>query len=149
MKEAKDLTIANYAGHTNFFFEHDAGTPNALKGGNVKVEKAEAGSHATMITEHTGVTSSNLTNVLKALAKKLYYTDSADSRNLSGTVKVLEGLTASSAQMIRRSRTSQRRLPILLPIRYMQATVYARSMAATSLRRTGHRSQRTASLPPS
>ena len=99
MKEAKDLTIANYAGHTNFFFEHDAGTPNALKGGNVKVEKAEAGSHATMITEHTGVTSSNLTNVLKALAKKLYYMDSADSRNLSGTVKVLEGLTASSAQM--------------------------------------------------
>ena len=99
MKEAKDLTIANYAGHTNFFFEHDAGTPNALKGGNVKVEKAEADSHATMITEHTGVTSSNLTNVLKALAKKLYYMDSADSRNLSGTVKVLEGLTASSAQM--------------------------------------------------
>ena len=99
MKENKDLTVANYAGHTNFFFEHDASTPTALKGGNVKIEKAEANSHATMITEHTGVTSSNLTDVLKALAKKLYYMDSTDSHNLSGTVKVLEGLTASSAQM--------------------------------------------------
>ena len=99
MKENKDLTVQNYAGHTNFFFEHDASTPTALKGGNVKIEKAEANSHATMITEHTGVTSSNLTDVLKALAKKLYYMDSTDSHNLSGTVKVLEGLTASSAQM--------------------------------------------------
>ena len=99
MKEAKDLTIANYAGHTNFFFEHDASTPTALKGGNVKIEKAEANSHATMITEHTGVTAANVTDVMKALAKKLYYMDSVDSHNLSGTVKVLEGLTASSAQM--------------------------------------------------
>ena len=99
MKEAKDLTIANYAGHTNFFFEHDAAAPTALKGGNVKVEKAEANSHATMITDNPGVTSSNLTDVLKALAKKLYYMDSTDSHNLSGTVKVLEGLTSSSAQV--------------------------------------------------
>ena len=99
MKENKDLTVQNYAGHTNFFFEHDAGTPTALKGGNVKIEKAEANSHATMITEHTGVTAANVIDVMKALAKKLYYMDSADSHNLSGTVKVLEGLTASSAQM--------------------------------------------------
>ena len=99
MKEEKDLTVKNYAGHTNFFFEHDAGTPTALKGGNVKVEKAAANSHATMITDNPGVTSSNLTDVLKALARKLYYMDSTDSHNLSGTVKVLEGLTASSAQV--------------------------------------------------
>ena len=99
MKEEKDLTVANYAGHTNFFFEHEASTPTALKGGNVKIEKAEANSHATMITEHTGVTAANVTDVMKALAKKLYYMDSEDSHNLSGTVKVLEGLTASSAQM--------------------------------------------------
>ena len=99
MKENKDLTVQNYAGHTNFFFEHDAGTPTALKGGNVKIEKAEANSHATMITEHTGVTAANVVDVMKELAKKLYYMDSTDSHNLSGTVKVLEGLTASSAQM--------------------------------------------------
>ena len=99
MKEAKDLTIAHYAGHTNFFFEHDAAAPTALKGGSVKIEKAEANSHATMITEHTGVTAANVVDVMKELAKKLYYMDSSDSHNLSGTVKVLEGLTASSAQM--------------------------------------------------
>jgi len=99
MKEAKDLTIANYAGHTNFFFEHDAAAPTALKGGSVKIEKAEANSHATMITEHTGVTAANVVDVMKELAKKLYYMDSSNSHNLSGTVKVLEGLTASSAQM--------------------------------------------------
>ena len=99
MKGEKDLTIANYAGHTNFFFEHEAATPTVLKGGNVKVEKAAAGSHATMLTEHTGVDAANLTDVLKALAKKLYYMESGDSHNLSGTVKVLEGLTASSAQV--------------------------------------------------
>ena len=99
MKEEKDLTVANYAGHTNFFFEHEASTPTALKGGNVKIVKAAAASHATMITEHTGVSAANLTDVLKALAKKLYYMESEDSHNLSGTVKVLEGLTASSAQM--------------------------------------------------
>ena len=99
MREDKDLTVKNYEGHTNFFFEHDAASPAALKGGNVKIEKAAAGSHATMITEHTGVNASNLTDVMKALARKLYYMDSEDSHNLSGTVKVLEGLTASSAQV--------------------------------------------------
>lgn len=99
MREDKDLTVKNYAGHTNFFFEHDAASPTTLKGGNVKIEKAAAGSHATMITEHTGVNAGNLTDVMKALARKLYYMDSEDSHNLSGTVKVLEGLTASSAQV--------------------------------------------------
>ena len=99
MKENKALTIANYAGHTNFFFTHHSSTPDRLNGGDVKIEKAEANSHATMITDNPGVTPSNVVDVLSALAKKLYYMDSANSRNLSGTVKVLDGLTSSSAQI--------------------------------------------------
>ena len=71
--------------------------PTNLQGGDVKITSAEANSSATMITHNQGVTAANLNDVLKALAKKLWYMESDASHNLKGTVKVAEGLTSSSA----------------------------------------------------
>ena len=97
MNSRKDLTIDQYAGHTNFFYTHSEAHPDQMDGGDVKITSAEAGSSATMITDNRGVTAANLSDVLKALAKKLWYMESGESHNLKGTVKVADGLTSSSA----------------------------------------------------
>ena len=108
--EAGTVTIQNYGGNSTYIYKHDTTKPAdansgyAILGGDVKISQADKGSKITLLTDRTGLdfTSTKadeknlISGTLNALAGKLYYTGYADG-NLSGTVKIAEGLTASSA----------------------------------------------------
>lgn len=114
MKDAKagTVTIQNYGGSSTYIYKHDTTKPAdansgyAILGEDVKISQADKGSEITLLTDHTGLdfTSTKadeknlISGTLNALAGKLYYTSYADG-NLSGTVKIAEGLTASSASL--------------------------------------------------
>jgi outer membrane autotransporter protein len=99
------VDIAQYSGDTTFIYKHTAGDnyTAAVSGGNVTIGNAAAGSHVTLLTDSDGVLMNDedsIDSVLNALAQKLYYTAYVTGeRNLSGSVKIAEGLTASSAVM--------------------------------------------------
>ncbi len=99
--ESGTLTIDSYSGNAMVIYEHNTSSPASIYGGDVKISKAEAGSGITVSTDNAGIDTSNtktVTNVLDALAKKLYYLDYVNgSNNLSGKVQIAEGLTATSA----------------------------------------------------
>ena len=99
-ERTQNLDIANFSGHETFIMAHkDDGT---FTSGNVNIAKAETGSGLTLYTANNGIDMTNkeqVTNTLNALANKAFYTegnDAGNGKNLTGEVKIGEGLTASS-----------------------------------------------------
>ena len=104
-KDANSLTIDNYSGNTNIFYAHTGNgeaTEN-YKAGDTIIKHAAEGSVVSMITDNTGISMDNQTsvnNVLNALAGKLTYSNYVNGeKNLTGYVKIADGLTASSAAL--------------------------------------------------
>ena len=101
-KRTQELNISNYSGYETFILAHkDDGT---FTSGDVKIAKAAAGSGMTLFTANNGINMADkdaVTGMLKALAKKAFYAegnDAGNGKNLTGEVKIGEGLTASSAK---------------------------------------------------
>lgn len=108
-KDNNPISVVNYSGHTNIFYEHDANDPTKIIGGSFNITNAAEGSAITFITDNKGITSGfadgdsadakdNVANVLNNLAGKLFYKNYTDG-HLAGVVKIAEGLTASSAAL--------------------------------------------------
>ena len=102
-KDANSLTIDNYSGYANIYYAHEGNGEAAenYKAGDTIINKAAAGSQISLITDNTGIAMDNeysVANVLNALAGKLTYSAYAtkSERNLTGFVKIADGLTASS-----------------------------------------------------
>ncbi len=101
-KDSKALTIDNYSGNTNIFYAHEGNGEAAenYKAGDTIIKKAAEGSVVSLITDNTGIVMDNeysVANVLNALAGKLTYSNfTKDENNLTGFVKIVDGLTASS-----------------------------------------------------
>ena len=102
----KGITVYDYSGDTTVVYGHDANNPQNITGGDFTVKTAAAGSKITLVTDSQGITSgfdasdtaaekNNVEEVLNKLANKLFYTGYKDA-NLSGMVKIADGLTASS-----------------------------------------------------
>ena len=100
-KESGALTIDNYSGNTNIFYEH-AGDGVTFNAGDTIIKHAEAGSVVNMVTSNQGVT--DISAALNALAGKLTYlnyaTANGSERNLTGYVKLAGGLTSDSVTMV-------------------------------------------------
>ena len=107
-QETRPITLQNYSGYTTVFYQHDENDPTTMIGGDLTIQKAEAGSGITLITDNKGLTKgfstddkasdqNQVSEVLNKLAQKLFYT--ANDGNLVGTVKIAEGLTAVSATL--------------------------------------------------
>ena len=100
-----DISVADYSGNTTVIYNHDAENPTNILGGSFTIGQADAGSKITLITDNQGITKgfdaydkaedqNTVNEVLNKLAQKLFYT--ANDGKLAGTVKIAEGLTASS-----------------------------------------------------
>mgnify|MGYP000984173392 CR=1 FL=1 len=107
-KNAQEIAIDNYSGHTKVVYEHDAAAPTVMKGGDIRIAKAAADSGITLSTHNAGLNTEStkaedksLVNAtLNALANKLYYTAyTTGERNLSGKAEIAEGLVSSSATL--------------------------------------------------
>ena len=104
-KDSGSLTISNYSGNTNIFYAHTGNGEAAenYAAGDTVIKSAAAGSVVSMITDNTGVAMDNkdsVANVLNALAGKLTYSNYVNGEsNLTGYVKIADGLTASSAAL--------------------------------------------------
>ena len=109
-KKARKLgiTFKNYNGYTIVFYNHDETDPTQMIGGDITIEKAAEGSGITLVTDSKGLTAgfstsdkaadqNKVSEVLNKLAQKLFYT--ANDGNLTGKVKIAEGLTASSKSL--------------------------------------------------
>ena len=98
---AASVTIGSYSGDATVIYKHNSSDPGEVYGGNFTVNKAAANSKITMLTDNTGVDTTDedkINEALDALAGKLFYLGAiggAES-NLNGTVKIAEGLTATS-----------------------------------------------------
>ena len=103
--DSKNLTIDNYSGNTNIFYAHEGNGEVAsdYAAGDTIIRSAAEGSVVSMITDNTGIAMDNadsVTNVLNALAGKLTYSNYVNGENnLTGYVKIADGLTASSAAL--------------------------------------------------
>lgn len=103
--DANNLTIDNYSGNTNIFYAHTGNGEAAsdYATGDTIIKHAAEGSVVSMITDNTGVAMDNeysVANVLNALAGKLTYSNFVNGeKNLTGYVKIADGLTASSKAM--------------------------------------------------
>lgn len=97
---AASVTIGSYSGDATVIYKHNSSNPGEVYGGNFTVTKAASNSKITMLTDRSGVDFSDedsIANALNSLANKLYYTGYiTGERNLTGYVKLAEGLTASS-----------------------------------------------------
>ena len=97
---AAGVTIGSYSGDATVIYKHNSSNPGEVYGGNFTVNNAKNGSKITMLTDRSGVDFSDedsIANALNSLANKLYYTGYiTGERNLTGYVKLAEGLTASS-----------------------------------------------------
>jgi len=107
-KNAQEIAIDNYSGHTKVVYEHDAAAPTVMKGGDIRIAKAAENSGITLSTHNAGLNTEStkaedksLVNAtLNALANKLYYTAyTTGERNLSGKAEIAEGLVSSSATL--------------------------------------------------
>ena len=97
-KDSNALTIDNYSGNMNIFYEH-AGDGVTYNAGDTIIKHAEKGSVVNLITSNKGLTlnAETINNTLNALAGKLTYTNYKDGeRNLDGKVKIAGGLTSDS-----------------------------------------------------
>ena len=104
-KDVNSLTIDNYSGNANIYYAHEGNgeaTEN-YKAGDTIIKHAAEGSVVSMITDNTGIAMDNkdsVNNVLNALAGKLTYSNFVNGeKNLTGFVKIADGLTASSAAL--------------------------------------------------
>ena len=100
-KESGALTIDNYSGNTNIFYEH-AGDGVTFNAGDTVIRHAEKDSVVNLITSNKGMSlnADTINNTLNALAGKLTYTNYAKGeRNLDGKVKIAGGLTSDSVTM--------------------------------------------------
>ena len=98
---AASVTIGSYSGDATVIYKHNSSNPASVYGGNFTVNKAAANSKITMLTDNTGVDTTDedkINEALDALAGKLFYTGAIGGaeNNLNGTVKIAEGLTATS-----------------------------------------------------
>ena len=104
-KDSSSLTISNYSGNTNIFYAHTGNGEAAenYAAGDTVIKHATEGSVVSLITDNTGISmnsDANVANVLNALAGKLTYSNFANGeKNLTGYVKIADGLTASSAAL--------------------------------------------------
>ena len=107
-KEDTPITLKNYEGYTTVFYAHDEKNPETMIGGDLTIEKAAKGSGITLVTDSKGISAgfsssdkaadqNRVSEVLNKLAQKLFYT--ANDGNLTGKVKIAEGLTASSKSL--------------------------------------------------
>lgn len=105
-KDTGNITVDNYSGYTDVYYAHEETAPKAMIGGDFIIRKAASGSGISLITDNKGLnTSSNasadknlVSETLNALANKLFYKAYADGeKNLTGLVKIAEGLTSSEA----------------------------------------------------
>ena len=98
---AASVTIGSYSGDATVIYKHNNNNPSEVYGGNFTVTSAKSGSKITMLTDNTGVDTTDedkINEALDALAGKLFYTGAIGDaeNNLNGTVKIAEGLTATS-----------------------------------------------------
>ena len=104
-KDSKNLTVDNYSGNTNIFYAHTGNGEAAAdyKAGDTIIKNAAEGSVVSMITDNSGIAMDNeysIANVLNTLAGKLTYSNFVNGENnLTGYVKIADGLTASSKAM--------------------------------------------------
>ena len=104
-KDSNSLTINNYSGNTNIYYAHEGNGEAAenYKAGDTIIKHAAEGSVVSLITDNEGISmnsDANVANVLNALAGKLTYSNFASGeKNLTGYVKIADGLTASSKEM--------------------------------------------------
>ena len=104
-KDSKNLTVDNYSGNTNIFYAHSGNGEAAdnYAAGDTIIKHAAEGSVVSMITDNSGIAMDNaysVANVLNALAGKLTYSNFVNGeKNLTGYVKIADGLTASSKAM--------------------------------------------------
>ena len=108
VNDSDPIHIANAEGVTKVWYEHDDATPGNIIGGDVKVLNAKTGTEMMLYTGNNGITKgfaegdtaaekNNVSEVLNSLAHKLWYM--AGDSNLTGSVSIAEGLTASSVTM--------------------------------------------------
>ena len=104
-KDSRDITLDKYSGYASVWYDHDAANPTDIKGGNLRITSAAAGSAITLRTDNGGLNTSSaaaadknkVSETLNALANKLYYTGYQTEGNLTGKVEIAEGLTSQSA----------------------------------------------------
>lgn len=105
-KDTGNITVDNYSGYTDVYYAHEETAPKTMIGGDFIIRRAASGSGISLITDNKGLnTSSNasadknlVSETLNALANKLFYKAYADGeKNLTGFVKIAEGLTSSEA----------------------------------------------------
>lgn len=105
-KDTGNITVDNYSGYTDVYYAHEETAPKTMIGGDFIIRKGASGSGISLITDNKGLnTSSNasadknlVSETLNALANKLFYKAYADGeKNLTGFVKIAEGLTSSEA----------------------------------------------------
>ena len=102
MKDKAPLEIANYSGHTYFYYGHtaDGTSTDNYTAGAVRIHNASPDSYVRFLTDRTGVTADNTNQVLNALAGKLYYMAAiSGKKDLQGEVGIADGLTASSKSL--------------------------------------------------
>lgn len=103
--DTKKITIENYSGNTNIYYAHTGNGEAAgdYKAGDTVIKHAEKDSVVSLITDNSGVnmnSADSIVNVLNSLAGKLTYSNfTKDENNLTGYVKIADGLTSSSAAM--------------------------------------------------
>ena len=103
--DTKNITIDNYSGNTNIYYAHTGNGEAAgdYKAGDTIIKHAEKDSVVSLITDNSGLNMSSadsIVNVLNSLAGKLTYSNfTKDENNLTGYVKIADGLTSSSAAM--------------------------------------------------
>ena len=95
---AANATIGNYNGNFTLLYKHDYTNPSQLQGGSFTINKAIDGSTITLLTDSSGIKlndEDSVNDTLNALANKLYYQEAIEGKqNLSGSVKIVESLTA-------------------------------------------------------
>ena len=105
-KDTGNITVDNYSGYTDVYYAHEETAPKAMIGGDFIIRKAASGSGISLITDNKGLNTSSdkaadknlVSETLNALANKLFYKAYADGeKNLTGFVKIAEGLTSSEA----------------------------------------------------
>lgn len=105
---AEAINVANYSGAHTVVYEHDEKNPTSIIGGNFNIAAADANSVINLVTDNKGIASgyedtdavkdrNTVSEVLNKLAQKLFYT--ANDGKLTGSVKIADGLTASSATL--------------------------------------------------
>ena len=103
-KDSNSLSIDNYSGNTNIFYTHTGNGEAAsdYAAGDTVIKHAAEGSVVSLLTDSKGVnmkSDDSVANVLNALAGKLTYSNFANEKNLTGYVKIADGLTASSKEL--------------------------------------------------